>query len=218
MTNSSPRRTRAGRAAPFAGRLFHRVDRIVIGGQQWSLAMSTTPKFDQASLRRGPALIVTGGTLLSALLAGLVFTLGVGRARAQALAEKMTASLRDSEAEARRLAASAGRNEQRLIAPDHPGARRNFPVRSDARRPPVVCLSQRRLLGAVRPRSRGRAGALGGPADDRVSGGSGGGAGQPRGRHSRNPGLGSGLPDFAAGPESALDSRALGGWCASRMP
>jgi signal transduction histidine kinase/CheY-like chemotaxis protein/CHASE1-domain containing sensor protein len=125
-----------GSAKSFGGRLFHRVDRILIGGQQWSLALSTTPKFEQANHRRSALLILAGGTLLSAMLAGLVFTLGIGRAQAQALAEKMTASLRESEAEARRLAAVAGRNEQRLVAltTQAPGVIFQFEVSPEGRR------------------------------------------------------------------------------------
>ena len=81
-------------------------------------------------------LIVAGGTLLSAMLAGLVFVLGAGRARAIALAEKMTASLRASEAEAHRLAAVAGENEQRLVAltSQAPGVIFQFEVTPDGRR------------------------------------------------------------------------------------
>ncbi len=109
----------AGDAAvsePFARRMFHKVTTVTIGGREWTLALSTTPQFELANSRDAAGPVLLGGTLVSVLLAGMVFVLGQARTRALKLAEKMTADLRVSEAEARRLAAVAGDNERRLVA------------------------------------------------------------------------------------------------------
>ncbi len=108
--------TDAGLAEPFNHRMFHKITPIEIGGREWSLAFSTTPKFERANQGSAAFRIVLAGALLSFLLAVMVFILGQSRARALKLAEKMTADLRATEAEAQRLAAVASANEQRMLA------------------------------------------------------------------------------------------------------
>ncbi len=88
---------------------------LQIGGRTWTLVMHTTPKFSLTSEHHVPLLIGLGGIMLSTLLSGIVFTLGRGRSRALALAEKMTATLRTSEAGARRLAMVASRTSNAVI-------------------------------------------------------------------------------------------------------
>ena len=94
---------------------------LEIGGRAWTLVMRTTPAFSRDGDHHVPLLIGLGGTAISAMLAGLVFSLGRGRARALALAERMTATLRSSEAEARRLAMVASRTSNAVIISDAEG-------------------------------------------------------------------------------------------------
>jgi PAS domain S-box-containing protein len=94
---------------------------IEVAGRKWTLVMHTTPKFSQGIERDVPLLIGLGGIALSAMLASLVFSLGRGRSRALALAEKMTATLRTSEAEARKLAMVASRTSNAVIISDADG-------------------------------------------------------------------------------------------------
>ncbi|MBC7367199.1 MAG: CHASE domain-containing protein [Undibacterium sp.] len=94
---------------------------INLGGRAWSLLMDTTPKFEESVERRVPALIGLGGIMLTALLSGIVYSLGRGRARALALAGEMTTTLRASEAEARRLAMVASRTSNAVIISDAEG-------------------------------------------------------------------------------------------------
>ncbi len=100
----------------FGNRLFGRTDHIDMGGQEWTLVLTTTPKFEATVERMTPGYIAAFGVVVSALLAGVMWLLGRSRARALALAEGMTVNLRASEAEARQLAGLAHDNEQRLIA------------------------------------------------------------------------------------------------------
>jgi diguanylate cyclase (GGDEF)-like protein/PAS domain S-box-containing protein len=88
-----------------------RVQRLLgfeLGGHSWLIEVSddqhaVTGKLDQAA----PWLIAVAGAVISALLAGVVYSLGTAGSRAQALARDMTRHLRDSERqleEAQRLA------------------------------------------------------------------------------------------------------------------
>ncbi len=105
-----------GEGAPtFGHRMFHKVTTITIGGRQWTLALTTTPKFEQANRNDDSLTIALGGTVMALLVGGMVLVLGQSRARALKLANEMTVNLQASEAEARRLAAAANDNEQRLI-------------------------------------------------------------------------------------------------------
>jgi PAS domain S-box-containing protein len=105
----------------FGGRMFSRIMPIDIGGQAWTLAMSTTPKFEEIVDRRAPYLIGAGGVFVSVLLAGMVLSLGLSRSRALALAGEMTASLRASEAQAQQLAVVASRTNNGVVISDADG-------------------------------------------------------------------------------------------------
>jgi diguanylate cyclase (GGDEF)-like protein len=72
-------------------------------GHRWTLVISSLPAFD-ARLRADRAnMIALGGGLGSVMAALVVWLLVTGRARALALAERMTADLRESEEKQRRL-------------------------------------------------------------------------------------------------------------------
>jgi PAS domain S-box-containing protein len=105
----------------FGGRKFHRIITHTVGGKRWTLAMTSTPKFEQTVENQVPILIGLGGVLVSALLSGVVVALGQSRTRAVKLAGEMTASLRRSEAEARRLAMVASRTSNAVVITDPAG-------------------------------------------------------------------------------------------------
>ncbi|MEO6321720.1 MAG: CHASE domain-containing protein [Polaromonas sp.] len=65
---------------------------VVVGGRPLTLRMATTPAFEAQVASSVPALLALTGILLSSLMAFSVW-LGSGRARALALAHKMTADL-----------------------------------------------------------------------------------------------------------------------------
>jgi PAS domain S-box-containing protein len=89
-------------AVAHADRMFHLTTNATIGGRPWTIITSTTPVFEGAIDRTTPALLGVGGTILSVMSAGIIWTLGSGRARALRLAESMTAdlaaALRETEA------------------------------------------------------------------------------------------------------------------------
>jgi PAS domain S-box-containing protein len=105
----------------FDGRMFHTVRPLSIGGRVWSLAFSTTAKFEAEAQHLAPLLIGVGGGLLSVMAALFVWALSRSRARALALARAMTVSLRASEAEARRLSEVAARTHNAVIITDRAG-------------------------------------------------------------------------------------------------
>jgi PAS domain S-box-containing protein len=114
--------TRGEASAPApTGRMFHEIRPITIGGRVWTLAFSTTEKFEADVERVTPVLIGLGGLLLTALAAVPVWSLNQSRARALALAREMTVNLRASEAEARRLAEVAARTHNAVIITDQEG-------------------------------------------------------------------------------------------------
>jgi len=80
---------------------------LEIGGQIWTLAMTSTEKFEAGVEHVVPRLIGIAGTLITLLVSGVVAVLGTSRSRALSLADQVTANLRASEAEARRLAIEA---------------------------------------------------------------------------------------------------------------
>lgn len=85
------------------GPAFRLVKPLPLFGHRWTLVISSLPAFD-ARLRADRAnTILVGGALGSAMLALVVWLLVTGRARALALAERMTADLRHSEERQRRL-------------------------------------------------------------------------------------------------------------------
>ncbi|MFA6962184.1 MAG: CHASE domain-containing protein [Opitutaceae bacterium] len=103
---------------PVAGRLFDRMIPISIGGRQWTLVISSTPKFDAQVERTIPAYVVAAGLIITLLLAGVVLSMGLSRSRAIELARQMTASLREAEAESRKLAMVADRTSNAVIITD----------------------------------------------------------------------------------------------------
>ncbi len=111
----------AGVARPMGGRMFNHETKLDIGGREWTLALTTTPKFDSSVDSSTPLTIGIGGVIASGLLAGIVLALGLSRARALGLAEKITASLRASETEARRLAMVASRTINGVVIADVDG-------------------------------------------------------------------------------------------------
>ena len=106
------------RAEPFDGRLFHRTIPVTVGGRDWHLVITTTPKFEAAIPHHIPWMIFAGGLTVTVLMAGVVLTLARSRGRAIALAEEMTASLRATEKEARKLAMVANRTSNAVIITD----------------------------------------------------------------------------------------------------
>ena len=125
-----------GGVQEFGGRLFHLLKQTNIGGQNWTLALTSTVHFEQGIERRVPWFVAFSGSMVSLLVAGVVFALGQSRARAVKLAEQMTVDLKISEAEARRLAALSQAGEQRLSAltAQAPGVIFQFEVTPDNRR------------------------------------------------------------------------------------
>jgi len=81
-------------------RTFSKSQLLNIGGRSWTVATSTTPKFDAGVRWANPAAFGISGATISFLLAALVHALGRARIRAISLATKMTAGLRESEAAA----------------------------------------------------------------------------------------------------------------------
>ena len=106
---------------PSGERIFGKTTTIGIGGREWTLVMTARKKFEDGVEAQVPVLVGFGGGLVSVLLAGMVFSLGRSRGRALALAGEMTANLRASEAEARRLAMVASRTNNAVVITDAAG-------------------------------------------------------------------------------------------------
>ncbi|MBG6073384.1 PAS domain S-box-containing protein [Polaromonas sp. CG_9.7] len=66
---------------------------VLVGGRPLTLRMGTTTAFEARQGRLAPWLVGMSGSLLSGLLALIIWLLGSGRARALALAQRMTADL-----------------------------------------------------------------------------------------------------------------------------
>ena len=107
--------------APFGGRSFHDVRELLVGGRTWTLAMTSTLRFEATIDQTVPAVLGVGGVAMSVLAALVVFSLGRGQARAMKLAREMTASLRASEAEAQRLSLVASRTNNAVVLTDVEG-------------------------------------------------------------------------------------------------
>lgn len=75
------------------GRMFVSSRTLVIGDRPLTLVASSSPAFEAALDRSTPVFVGIGGALLSVLLALSVWLMATGRARAQALAQSMTADL-----------------------------------------------------------------------------------------------------------------------------
>lgn len=76
-----------------AGPMFQTSRVIVVGGRPLTLGITTTPEFEAQVGSSVPVLLALTGVLLSSLMAFSIWLLGSGRARALALAQKMTADL-----------------------------------------------------------------------------------------------------------------------------
>ncbi len=100
---------------PLGGRRFHQSADISVGGREWTLIMTGTPIFESSVNDRVWLMIAVAGGLVTTLLSGIVLALGQSRTRALKLAAEMTASLRLSEAEARRLAMVASRTSNAVV-------------------------------------------------------------------------------------------------------
>ena len=131
-------------ARPYDGRLFNRTIRVIVGGREWTLVITTTPKFEATSENSIPIAIGLGGTVITVLLAGMMLSLAMSRSRALELARDMTASLRATEAEARRLAMVADRTSNAVVITDTEG------------RIEWVNAGYTRLTGYTLPEVRGR--------------------------------------------------------------
>ncbi len=79
--------------AHYAERMFHATRHMVVGGRTLTLHASTTAAFDAEAASPVPTLLALGGALLSLVLAFSIWLLGSSRARAVALARRMTLSL-----------------------------------------------------------------------------------------------------------------------------
>ncbi len=91
---------------------------LAIYGQEWTVRVSSLPAFDKGSSRLLPWLILLCGLGLSGMMSATVWALTRARRRAIQLADRMTASLRRSEAEARRLALVASRTASAVMLTD----------------------------------------------------------------------------------------------------
>lgn len=82
----------------YEDRRFLRDSVVRIGGREWMLRMSTTPVYDASSRELQPVAVAMAGTIVTTLLAGVVWSLGTSRARAVRLAREMTAEIRSANA------------------------------------------------------------------------------------------------------------------------
>jgi len=103
------------------GRIFHQTRTIEIGHRAWTMVMTSTPKFEALLERNFPLLVGASGSIATILVAGIILALGLSRLRALELARRMTASLREAEAETRRLALVASRTNNAVIITDPEG-------------------------------------------------------------------------------------------------
>ncbi len=92
-----------------------------VGGIAWTLRVGSNAAFAAGSDRSKPWLVGGVGAVLSGLVALAVWALGRSRRRALVLATEMTANLRASEAEARRLALIASRTDNSVTLTDADG-------------------------------------------------------------------------------------------------
>jgi PAS domain S-box-containing protein len=87
-------------------------------GRTWLLRLRTTPKFEERSHARTPWFIFGGGLMLTFFGTGFTWTMVHSRGRALRLAEDMTATLRQAEADSRRLALVASRTANAVFLTD----------------------------------------------------------------------------------------------------
>ena len=96
-------------------RKFQKISAVTIGGRPWTLEIRSTKQFEAATESRVPFLTAVAGAIVSVLVIGVVLAMGASRSRAWELAREMTANLRRSEAEARRLAMVASRTSNAVV-------------------------------------------------------------------------------------------------------
>lgn len=95
-----------GRA--FADARFRRSLTLAVGGRTWTLEYASLPAFEAEVAGRAQLLgLALGGGLVSLLLFVIVWSLATTHARAEAMAGRMTRSLRESETKLRALFAQA---------------------------------------------------------------------------------------------------------------
>ncbi|BAO29942.1 bifunctional diguanylate cyclase/phosphodiesterase [Sulfuritalea hydrogenivorans] len=82
-------------------------EKAVVGGRPWTLTYSSRPALEARGDTSRPTKVLLGGLLGSALLFSIALSLATNRDRAVRLAGRMTASLRESEAQFRVLVEQA---------------------------------------------------------------------------------------------------------------
>ncbi|WP_232344327.1 ATP-binding protein [Actinoplanes awajinensis] len=85
-----------------------RVDPVPVADHVWELGLRADSARLPGAGSRLPAIVLTGGLILTGLLGWLVLVLATGRARARARVEQATAELRAAEVESRRQAGLLG--------------------------------------------------------------------------------------------------------------
>ena len=86
---------------------------LMVAGREWKLHFHSRPRLNSGQRERLPLFVFWGGSALSFLLSGMVWSLGVSRVRALDLARAMTAELRNSHQEIGKLNETL---EQRVAA------------------------------------------------------------------------------------------------------
>jgi PAS domain S-box-containing protein len=92
-----------------------------IGNRLWTIFVSPQAGFEGMMDRSRPLLVLALGVICALLLFGMVWSLATARVRAIALADRMTASLREREAEAAKLALVASRTDNGVLILDGQG-------------------------------------------------------------------------------------------------
>jgi PAS domain S-box-containing protein len=117
-SSTEPEKDRKLIDSDYRGRAFRQTAMLDIHGRRWTLMVSSLPRFEEKSSRLLPMVVLWAGSLASFLGALLVRALVTARTRALSLADKMTANLRQAEAEARRLALVASNTASAVIIAD----------------------------------------------------------------------------------------------------
>ena len=99
------------------GRQFHTSTTLTVGGVTWTLATSTSAKFNRTS-RLGVYSAALGAPLLTVLLASLLLSLGRTTRKAQQLASAMTADLAAAKTKAEMLALVVTRTTNAVVLTD----------------------------------------------------------------------------------------------------
>jgi PAS domain S-box-containing protein len=105
----------------FDDRAYKTTRPLFLYGQRMTVRMSSLPAFEAAGRTRLPEAVFAGGLTVAVLGTLLTWALATSRARALRLAEAMTADLRRTEAEARRLALVASRTANAVGLSDPEG-------------------------------------------------------------------------------------------------